>query len=889
MGATPLSLSLDKVGIGQQWPLAANAALSIHAVADHQFELIGELPPTVRLVKRGNSLVIELDGDRLAVLEGFFERANDRLSTPDNQLFFTTPTSGRLLLASDAARDAADVTVWPNTADAGDDDSAAAWLCVAAAVAAGSALVGSGSGATVDKTPPAVARFNLAEDTGDSDSDLITSRARVDVLLADDAASWEYTLDGGGSWQPGSGSSFLLADNANYDPASVAVRQRDAAGNLSATASNGATIETDSRAPAPPSFSLANDSGRSDSDGITNDATITVNVASDAASWHYRLKGGSWQVGSGSSFELAANSRYAVGEIELRQSDIAGNLSAIGANSTAIVTDTIAPAAPSFALDEDSGSSSSDGVTNNPVVNVSLASDAASWEYRFEDGSWTPGTGSTFELADNTSYGGGGTIQVRQSDAAGNRSTIADNDSRVTVDTLPPAAPSLALAEDSGSSDSDGVTKNPIVNVSLASDAVSWEYRLKGSGWQVGSDSSFELAANTDYTTGEIEVKQNDAAGNSSPVGSNSSAITTDTLAPTAPTFGLAEDTGSSDSDGITKNSTVNVSLASDAASWQYRLKGGSWLAGSDSSFELAANTSYAVGEIELQQVDRAGNPSSIVANTSTITTDSVLPSAATVSPVGLYSAVPAIDVTAQYVSGSASLTTGDRLDVTIGEQLFSDVAVVDGSWQINRSELTELAAGATIEVTAAVVDLAGNQSSDTSSAEITVQRNDIVIFDLTSGRSSFHGVDRSFDAETSYNVFIIVDSDHEMLALASEQQWHGWQHIGADDTIWLVGDNADGNVLAYSGGAVSSSLATGSLLVWASGTDYVTFSQDAVVITASGKLSRLANTTTNTINLFTPTDVDERLVVTGAVGQGYLATISAGAFTNIMTTQGLS
>jgi hypothetical protein len=884
MAATPLLLSLKNVTTGQQWPLATSSALSIRADGGSQFELIGALPPAVRLVKRGNSLAVELDSDTLAVIDGFFLPAIERPSDSGTQLFFTSPTTGQLLLASDAALDAADGTVWSNSRD---DDSPMIWLCVAAAAAVGGALGGGGSSATVDKTPPAVGRFNLAEDTGASDSDLITSQARIDVTLAADAASWEYTLDGGGSWQPGSGSSFLLADNASYDAASVAVRQRDAAGNLSATVSNSATIETDSRAPAAPSFSLANDSGSSASDGITDDATINVSVASDAASWQYRLQGGAWQTGSGSSFELAANTTYAVGDIELRQSDLAGNLSAVTSNSAAITTDT-AVAVPSFALEEDSGSSASDGTTTNGTINVTLASDAASWQYRLQGDAWQTGSGSSFELAANTTYAVGD-IELRQSDMAGNLSAVTTNSVAITTDNIEPDRPEFSLAEDTGLSDSDKYSAVGTINVTLASDAASWEYYLDGFGWQPGSGSTFELPANSSFGGGgDIQVRQTDLAGNRSPERQNSERFTTDTLAPSAPSFALASDSGSSSSDGITNNTTVDVTLAGDMVSWEYRLQGGEWQSGSGSSFELAANTSYASGEIAIRQTDMAGNLSAISSNSSAITIDTALPSRALVDTTFVYSAVPAIDAPLpQYISGQATLAAGEQLNVTIGSQLFSDVAVSDGNWQIDRRSLGEFSGGESIEVTATVVDVAGNQITDTSSAEITVQYNDRVIFDLTTGQSSEHGVDRSFATDIDYNIFIIVDSDGvDMRSIATEQQWRSWNNLGSGDTIWLVGNNPSGEVIAFSSGPVTTAVVSSSALIWAS-KPTATSSQQAVLILSSGVVSRAVSSQSQTFQLFN--SADGRLDASGGVAVNYLATIHAGSWSNIYTTQGLS
>ncbi|WP_170419681.1 BapA prefix-like domain-containing protein [Ruegeria atlantica] len=111
---------------------------------------------------------------------------------------------------------------------------------------------------------------------------------------------------------------------------------------------------------------------------------------------------------------------------------------AVGGSSSSDVGQAEAPApndmsVPAVALNADTGTSATDGVTNDATVNVTLTSDAASWEYSVDGGtSWLTGSGSSFELADGD-YADG-VVQVRQSDEAGNISDPV-NLGAVTVDT----------------------------------------------------------------------------------------------------------------------------------------------------------------------------------------------------------------------------------------------------------------------------------------------------------------------------------------------------------------------------------------------------------------------------------------------------------------------
>ncbi len=107
---------------------------------------------------------------------------------------------------------------------------------------------------------------------------------------------------------------------------------------------------------------------------------------------------------------------------------------------TAPAPDTTAPAAPTIVLATDAGASSTDGVTNVGTINVTLASDAVSWQYQIDGGTWTAGTGTSF-----TASAGVHTYAVRQSDAAGNVST-ASTALSVTLDTTVPTPLSMSAS-----------------------------------------------------------------------------------------------------------------------------------------------------------------------------------------------------------------------------------------------------------------------------------------------------------------------------------------------------------------------------------------------------------------------------------------------------------
>ncbi|MBU1468019.1 MAG: hypothetical protein KJ883_16945, partial [Gammaproteobacteria bacterium] len=516
--------------------------------------------------------------------------------------------------------------------------------------------------------------------------------------------------------------------------------------------------------------------------------------------------------------------------IQLVVRDAVGNRGAIA--EQAYTLDTEKPIIPTFELANDTGISDSDGITNDATINVTLAEDAASWDYSIDGGeNWSTGTDSSFELDANATYEIGD-IQVRQTDAAGNTSTASSNSTAITVDTTALAAPSFALATDTGTSDSDGITNDTTVTVTLDDDVASWQYSLDGgSTWNTGTDSSFELSADTFYSIGTIQVRQTDTAGNTSTASSNSTAITVDTTALAAPSFALASDTGTSNSDGITNDATVNVTLADDAASWEYSLDGGNtWLTGTGTSFELGANATYAAEQIQVRQTDTAGNTSDIISNDSAITVDTTAPAAASEDAIVWSDDGQSVTLTfSEAINVSKltieSLTLADGLSFGDGASISASDGDNDGyadTFIITLGTDATVTSDDTITVDKdSAIDTAGNTAGD--DIAFSNVRTDIVVFDLTTGQSSDHS-DRVFDAEISYTIYIVVDSQEVGALLGEGSAWKGAGNLGKDDEIILVGTN--GEVAGYMGGSVTGTRINGGMIEW---TNYAEKWQTAV------------------------------------------------------------
>ena len=444
------------------------------------------------------------------------------------------------------------------------------------------ALSGSSSNDTTGTVAAPTAELNA--DTGASATDGVTNDGTVNVTLAADAASWEFSTDGGATWTAGTGESFTLPEGT-YAEGDVQVRQTDAAGNTSAAAELAAvTVDQSIDAPA---AALNADTG------LVTDNDIAVPVGTQNT-WEFSTDGGAtWTAGTGTSFTVPA-AEYQDGDIQYREvatnpssvdgvvteynfddpsaptatytfpDDFAGEVSTDGGVTWGAVAGPVT--GPAFTDDVQVRQTDilndnfySDGVTNDGTVNVTLAADAASWEYSTDGGTtwFETAVGATNEVGFTLAEGtyAEGDVQVRQTDAAGNTSAVVDLGA-VEVDQSIDA-PAAALNADTGVSDNDGRTNDGTVNITLADEAVTWEVSTDGgTTWfeiAVGATNEvgFTLAEGT-YAEGDVQVRQTDAAGNTSAVVELAAVEVVDLVQATATVAGpgLSADMGDVDNDG---------------------------------------------------------------------------------------------------------------------------------------------------------------------------------------------------------------------------------------------------------------------------------------------------------------------------------------------------
>lgn len=568
---------------------------------------------------------------------------------------------------------------------------------------------------TIDVTAPNAATIKLANDTGISNTDGITSDGTISVTGVEAGATWQYSIDSGKTWLTGSGASFVLAEG-KYPAGQVQVRVVDLAGNIAkAAVLPQVSIEKSTSAVA--TVSLANDTGLSNTDGITSDGTLNVSGVPTGSSWQYSLDNGkTWVAGSGYSFKLAEGN-YPAGQVQVRVVDAAGNVG----NSTsikAIVVDTTAPTAATIKLATDTGVSASDGITSNGTINVTGLESGATWAYSIDSGkTWNVSTGTSFTLAEGK-YAAN-QIQVKQTDVAGNTSPTSLITTPIVVDKTAPASATFNLAQDTGLSATDGVTNNGLVNVSGIEAGASWQYSIDaGKTWLNGTAANFMLNEGT-YAAGQVQVRVQDVAGNVSLVTQNAQALVIDTTAPNPATLALANDTGISNTDGITSDGTINVTDVEAGATWQYSTDGGqTWKAGSNSSF-VVANGTYEAGQIKVRVTDLAGNSKD--SSMSKIVVSSTGPTGITAKITGITDDTGDKGdwVTTDHtltISGTITrdLTTNEVVQISKDGKTWINATTTGKTW--SAVDPTELATGK-YNYQVRIADLAGNSTA--SSAQL--------------------------------------------------------------------------------------------------------------------------------------------------------------------------
>nr|WP_229496546.1 DUF4347 domain-containing protein [Massilia polaris] len=594
----------------------------------------------------------------------------------------------------------------------------------------------------------------LSADTGTGASDFVTSIAaqtisgtlsanlgsgeRVEVSY-DNGSTWSnagtYTV-GSTAWSTTttlSGSNTFVARVANSDASSTAFTH---------------TYALDTTAPTV-TFSnpaLSADTGASTSDFITRTTAQTIGATlSGAAAAGDRVLGSldggaSWtditSKVSGTTLTWNGVTLTGSGTLMLKLADAAGNESS--PLSQAYTLDTTAPATgvASAALSNDSGSSGTDLVTNTAAQTISgtLSANLASGETVYvslnNGASWTAASGTVGSSA--WSLGGvtlaaSNTLQVKVGDTAGNDGAVLSQ--AYIFDTTAPTITfsNLALSADTGASASDFITSTAAQTIGATlSGAPGGGDTVFGSldGGSTWTDITSQVTGTTLAWTGvtlpasgTLMLKVRDAAGNEGPALSRAYAVDTSAPAtPGTPALASASDSGWSNNDGVTSDTTPSLSGSADNGSTVSIFDGvtllGTAAAGAGGWNFTTGALSEGSHAITAVASDTAGNTSA----------------ASGVLNISVDGSAPAIDSVA--VPANGTYYTGGALDFTVN---FSEAVSVDTSGGTPRIAL----------VVGATTRYADYQSGSGSSALVfryVVQNGDADANGVTIGALSSNG-----------------------------------------------------------------------------------------------------------------------------------------------------
>ena len=333
---------------------------------------------------------------------------------------------------------------------------------------------------TVDTTAQAPTNLDLAaeDDSGSSNSDNITQNtAGLTISGSGEEGSTVQLYNGGtaisGATATVSGGSFSLdiALSANQTHPLTA-SQTDPAGNVSES-SSALEITVVTTVPAPTNLDLADadDSGSSNSDNITqNTSGLTISGSGEEGSTVQLYDDGTAISGatatvSGGTFSidvaLLANETHPLTAI---QTNPAGNESA-ASSALEITVDTTAQAPTNLdlAAADDSGSSSSDNITQNTSnLTISGSGEEGSTVRLYDDGTAISGatatvSGGSFSIDVSLAANQTHALTASQTDPAGNTSSASDS-LDITVDTAVPSISITDPANGAASESLDAVT-----------------------------------------------------------------------------------------------------------------------------------------------------------------------------------------------------------------------------------------------------------------------------------------------------------------------------------------------------------------------------------------------------------------------------------------------
>ncbi len=493
--------------------------------------------------------------------------------------------------------------------------------------------------------------------------------------------------------------------------------------------------------PGTPALTPQSDTGGSHSDDITSDTTPTFTgsgINGDTVTLYDGTKAiGSAVVTGGTYTITAASLSDGTHFVTATQTDPNGDAS-VASGGLSVTIDTTPPTLTVSGISPDTGSSSSDGITNVSTVTVSGKIDATDHGLiitvvdngQFVGTATANGSGN-WSLSSVDLNPGVNDLTATATDVAGNAGT--SNTFVATLDTTPPSSPStpnLTTASDTGLSDADNITKDntpTFTGNGTNGDTVTLYDGSTAIGSGTVSNGSYTITASRlSDGTHSITAKETNIAGNTSGP-SSALSVTIDTKSPTLTVSGISPDTGSSSKDGITNSQTVTVSGTIDTANvgLTITVKDGSTIVGTANA---DGNGSWNLGNVSLASgvnnltataTDAAGNIGT--SSTFVATLDTTPPSApgtpnlTAASDTGKSDTDNVTSDNTPTISGSG--INGDTVTLYDGSTAIGSGTVSDGTYSITTSKLSD----GTHAIIAKQTNVAGNISGSSSALSVEI------------------------------------------------------------------------------------------------------------------------------------------------------------------------
>ncbi|WP_186464817.1 Ig-like domain-containing protein, partial [Azospirillum brasilense] len=569
---------------------------------------------------------------------------------------------------------------------------------------------------TIDTTAPTAPAVTSATLTNNATPTLTgTAEADSTVTVTVGGATYITTATNGGTWSlnlatatPTSGSLSLNANGSN----AISATATDAAGNVSTAGTQSLTIDT--TAPNAPTVTTALTNNTAPTIAGTAETGSTVTVSVGGATYTTTATNGSWSINLATATPatgtLSLNANGA-NPVSATATDAAGNTSTAGTQTLTI--DTTAPNSPTVtsAVLSNSTTPTITG-TAEAGSTVTISVGGATYTTTAANGTWSVNLATDTPAAGSLSLNPNGTntVSATATDAAGNVS--APGTQTLTIDTTAPNAPTVTTALSNSTTPTLTGTAEAGSTVTITVGGATYTTTATNGTW------SINLATATP-TTGSLNLNANganpvsatatDAAGNVSAPGTQS--LTIDTTAPNAPTVttALSNNTTPTLTGTAEADSTVTVTIG--GATYTTTATNGSWsinlATATPTSGSLSLNANGA-NPVSATATDAAGNTSA--AGTQTLTVDTTLPNAPTVTSATLTNS------TTPTLTGTAEADS--TVTVTVGGATYTTTATNGGTWSINLATATpttgslNLNANGANPVSATATDAAGNTSS---------------------------------------------------------------------------------------------------------------------------------------------------------------------------------